>query len=66
VRERHEIDVGFGESYIDMQPFGSHDWTLNQYMVNLAIMLLLLSLVVEGQVGASGDGVKCFEGWETG
>jgi hypothetical protein len=37
-------------------------WTCN----HLEIMLLLLSLVLKGQVGATDDGVYGFEGWETG
>jgi hypothetical protein len=48
VWERCELDVGFGESYLDMGPLGSHDWTLDRYMINLAIMLFLLPLVFEG------------------
>jgi hypothetical protein len=48
VQERCELDVGFGESYLDMRPLGLHDWTLNRYMINLAIMLSLLPLVFEG------------------
>jgi hypothetical protein len=34
-------------------------------MINMAVMLLLLSLVFEGQVGASGGGMYGSEGWET-
>jgi hypothetical protein len=48
VRERCELDVGFGENYLDMWPLGSHDWTLDCYMINLAILLSLLPLVFEG------------------
>jgi hypothetical protein len=47
------------------KPIVSHDWTLNHYMINLAVMLSLLSLVFEGKVRASGDGVYGSEGWET-
>jgi hypothetical protein len=61
-----ELDVGFGESYLGMRPLGSHYWTLDCYMVNLAIVLSLLSLVLKGQVGASGVGVYGSEGWEAG
>jgi hypothetical protein len=48
VQERYELDVGFGESYLDIRPHGSHDWTLDRYVINLAIMLSLLPLVFEG------------------
>jgi hypothetical protein len=62
VWERYEFDVSFGESYLDVRPLGSHDRTLDRYMISLAVMLLLLSLVFEGQVGASGDSVYGSEG----
>jgi hypothetical protein len=66
VRERCEHDVGFGEGCLDTQPLGSHDWTLDRYMVNFTIMLSLLSLVLKGQVGAFSGVVYGSEGWETG
>jgi hypothetical protein len=65
VRDICELEVSFGESYLDVRPLGSHDWTLYHYMINLAVVLSLLSLVFEGQVGAFGDGVYGSEGWET-
>jgi hypothetical protein len=60
------LDIGFGESYLDIRSLGSHDWTLDRYMVNMAIMLLLLSLVFKIQIGASSDGVYGSEGWKIG
>jgi hypothetical protein len=65
VRDRCELEVRFDESYLDVRPLGSQDWTLNCYMVNLAVLLSLLSLVFEGQVRASSDGVYGSKGWET-
>jgi hypothetical protein len=65
VWDRCELEVSFGESCLDVQPLGSHDWTLHRYMINLAVVLSLLSLVFEGQVGTSDDGVYGSEGWET-
>jgi hypothetical protein len=66
VRKICDLDVNFDESYLDMRPLGSHYWNLDYYMVNLAIVLSLLSLVLKGQVRASGDGVYGSEGWEDG
>jgi hypothetical protein len=65
VRDRCELEVSFGERYLGVRPLGSHDWTLDCYMINLVVVLSLLSLVFEGQVGASSDGVYGFEGWKT-
>jgi hypothetical protein len=55
VRDRCELEVSFSESYLDVQPLSLHDSTLDHYMINLAVVLSLLSLVFEGQVGASSD-----------
>jgi hypothetical protein len=49
-----------------MRPLGSHDWTFNRYMIDMAIVLSLLPLVFETQFGTSGDGVYSSEGWEIG
>jgi hypothetical protein len=57
VRDRCELEVSFDESYLDVRRLGSHDWTLDRYMINLAVVLSLLSLVFEGQVVATGDGL---------
>jgi hypothetical protein len=57
VRDRCELEVSFDESYLDVRPLGSHDWTLDRYMINLAVVLSLLSLVFEGQAVATGDGL---------
>jgi hypothetical protein len=57
VRDRCELEVSFDESYLEVRPLGSHDWTLDCYMINLAVVLSLLSLVFEGQVVATGDGL---------
>jgi hypothetical protein len=65
VWDRSELKVNFSESYLDVRPLGLHDWTLNLYMINLLVVLSLLSLVFEGRVGATGDGVYGSEGWET-
>jgi hypothetical protein len=64
VRGRCELEVSFGESYLDMQPLGSHNWALDRYMVNLAVVLSLLPLVLESQVRVY-DSVYGSEGWET-
>jgi hypothetical protein len=66
VRERYKLDASFDECYLSVRPLGSHDWTFDCYMINLAIMLSLLSLVFKIQVGASNDGVHGFESWEIG
>jgi hypothetical protein len=65
VRDRCELEVSFGAGYLDVRPLGLHDWTLDHYMVILAVVLSLLSLVFEGQVKVSGYGVYGSEGWET-
>jgi hypothetical protein len=65
VRDRCELEVSFSEGYLGVRPLGSHDWTLDRYMVNLVVVLSLLSLVFEGQVRASCDGVYGSEVWET-
>jgi hypothetical protein len=48
MQERCKLDVSFGEGYLDMRPLGSHDGTLNLYMINLVIMLSLLPFIFEG------------------
>jgi hypothetical protein len=60
------LDVNLGEGYLKMRPFGSHNGAYYCYVIDLAIMLLLLSLVFKVQVGASNDGVYGSEGWEIG
>jgi hypothetical protein len=65
VRDRCELEVSFGESYLDVRPLSLHDWTLDRYMINLVVVLSILSLVFKGQVGAFGDGVYGSEGWDT-
>jgi hypothetical protein len=62
VQDGCEFEVIFGECYLGVRPLGSLYWTLDHYMVNLAVVLLLLPLVFEGQVRASGDGVYGSEG----
>jgi hypothetical protein len=64
VRDGCKLDVGFGECYLNVRPFGSHDETFNCYVIDLAIMLSLLPLIFEIHVGASGDGVYGSKGWE--
>jgi hypothetical protein len=49
-----------------VQPFGSHNWAFDRYVINLAIVLSLLPLILETQVRASGDGVHSFECWKIG
>jgi hypothetical protein len=66
VRERYKLDVMFIESCWDVRPLSSHDWAFDRHMIYLAIVLLSLPLVLEIQVGASGDCVDGFEGWQTG
>jgi hypothetical protein len=66
VQEGCKLDVGFGEGYLHVRPLGSHDWAVDRYVINLAIVLSLLPLVLETQVGASGDGVSGFKCWEIG
>jgi hypothetical protein len=65
VRDGCELEVSFSESYLDMRPLGSHNQTLNRYMINLEVMLSLLLLVFKSQVRTSGDSVYGSEGWET-
>jgi hypothetical protein len=65
VWDRCELRSASVKVYLDVRPLGSHDWTLDRYMINLAVVLLLLSLIFEGRVGASGDGVYGSEGWKT-
>jgi hypothetical protein len=48
VQERFNLDVSFGEGYLDVRPLGSQNWILDRYMINLVIMLSLLSFVFEG------------------
>jgi hypothetical protein len=48
VRERCELDVGFVKGYLYLRPLGSHNWTIDPYMIDLVIMLSLLPLVFEG------------------
>jgi hypothetical protein len=55
------MDVGLSESYLYVQPFGSHSQTFNYYEIDLAIVLSPLSLVFNTQVGTSGDGVYSSE-----
>jgi hypothetical protein len=62
VQDGCEFEVIFGECYLGARPLGSLDWTLDHYMVYLAVVLSLLPLVFEGQVRASGDGVYGSEG----
>jgi hypothetical protein len=64
VRERYKLDVIFIESYRYMRPLSLHDWAFDCHMIYLAIVLSSLSLVLETQVGASGDCVDGFEGWK--
>jgi hypothetical protein len=47
VRERYKCDVGFDKSYGNVWPFGLHDWALDRHMIDLVVVLLLLSLVLE-------------------
>jgi hypothetical protein len=49
-----------------MRPLGSDDRTFDRYMINLAIMCSLLSLVFKIQVGASCDIVYGSKGREIG
>jgi hypothetical protein len=63
---RVKLDVSLGESYLYVQPFGSHDRTFNCYVIDLVIVLLPLPLVLKTQCGTSSDSVYSFEGWETG
>jgi hypothetical protein len=46
--------------------FGSHDWAFNRHMTDLTVILSFLSFVLEIQVGASGNCMDGFEGWEVG
>jgi hypothetical protein len=48
VRDGCELEVSFSESYLGVRPLGLHDWMLDRYMVNLAVVLSLLTLVFEG------------------
>jgi hypothetical protein len=47
-----------------MRPLGSCDWAFDRHMVDLAVLFSLLPLILEVQVGASGDWVEGSEGWE--
>jgi hypothetical protein len=66
VREGCKLDVRFNEGSLHVQPFGSHNWAFDRYVINLAIVLSLLPLILETQVRASGDGVHSFECWKIG
>jgi hypothetical protein len=66
VWEGYKLDVIFIESYWDKRPLDSCDWAFNHHMIYLAIVLSSLALVPEIQVGASGDCVDGFGGWEIG
>jgi hypothetical protein len=62
VWEGYEFDVSFGKGYQNVRPFGSHDWALDRHMIDLAVILSLLSLVLEIYVGASSYGVDGSKG----
>jgi hypothetical protein len=47
VFEGYEFDVSFGQGYLNVRPFGSSDWALNQHMIDLVVVLSFLSLVLE-------------------
>jgi hypothetical protein len=47
-----------------VRPFGSRDWALDHHMIDLAVVLSLLSRILEIYVGASGYGVDSSEGRE--
>jgi hypothetical protein len=47
-----------------MRPFCPYDWAFDRHVVNLAVVFLSLSFVLEVKIGASGDGVYDFKGWE--
>jgi hypothetical protein len=66
VWERYKLDVIFIESYWDMRPLGSRDWAFARDMIYLVIVLSSLPLVLETQVGASGDCVDDSKGWKIG
>jgi hypothetical protein len=66
VWERYEINIGLGESYWHVQPFGSHDWAFDRHMIDLMVVLSFLYFVFKIQVGASGGCVDGYEGWEIG
>jgi hypothetical protein len=66
VREGCKPDVSLDEGYLHVRPLGSHDWALDCYMINLAIVLSHLPLVLGTEVGASGDGVYSSKCWKIG
>jgi hypothetical protein len=66
VWEGCKLDDSFGEDYLHVRLLGLHDWAFDPYMINLAIVILRLPLVLETEVGASGDGVYSSECWKIG
>jgi hypothetical protein len=66
VRERYKFDIVFRKDYGNVRPFGSRDWPLDRHVIDLAVVVLFLSLVLEILVGASGYGVDGFECQEIG
>jgi hypothetical protein len=45
-----------------VRSFGPCDWAFDHHVVNRAVVFSLLSLVLEVQIGASGDDVDGSEG----
>jgi hypothetical protein len=64
--ERCQLDVILTKSYRDVWPLSSRDWAFDCHMIYLTIVVSSLPFILETQVGAFGDCVDGFEGWEIG